>query len=170
MTMRRTDPNGPGWIARHPARTTIVVGCGAVVAFGAYLVGVSLLGTAAEPDPGPLTFGRYVAVFGGAYPGLAVATVVLLLLLIPDGRLTGRLRTSVTTVALAAATAFAIVQILDDHPMDHAGTPNPLGFTIPSPYQDVLTSAGVLVLVAALVVAIVTVPGRIRRRSPRTGR
>ncbi len=64
-------------------------------------------------------------------------------------------------MCLVGTTAGVIVQLLDDHVLNHAGTDNPLGIGIPSPYQDYLTGLALLVLAAAFVGALITAPARI---------
>ena len=105
----------------------------------------------------------------GAWPaGTVVAWIpclaTLLLLLIPDGHLDGTWRLRLSTLAAWGAIAFAAVQSLDDHVFNHAGTDNPLGFSIPFPFQDLLSLAGLVVLGVAFAGALVALPGRLRGR------
>ena len=96
---------------------------------------------------------------GGATPFLLAGLVVWSLLLVPAARLEGSWTRRFGALCLVGTVAGVIVQLLDDHVLNHAGTDNPLGIAIPSPIQDYLTGLALLVLAVALVGALLTAPG-----------
>ena len=105
--------------------------------------------------------GPWLAWPGGTTPFFVAGLVVWCLLLVPAARLEGRWTRTFGALCLAGTTAGVIVQLLDDHVLNHAGTGNPLGIAIPSPYQDYLTGLALLVLAVGLFGALSTAPGRI---------
>lgn len=99
-----------------------------------------------------------------------MGVAVLGLLLVPDGRLDGPLRGRIAWLAWRATLGFALVQLLDDHILNHAGVDNPLGFSIPSPYQDLLSLVGLVGLAVAGAAALATLPSRLIARRRRAAR
>jgi hypothetical protein len=86
---------------------------------------------------------------GGATPFLVAGLVVWSLLLVPAARLEGSWTRRFGALCLVGTVAGVIVQLLDDHVLNHAGADNPLGIAIPSPIQD--AGLALLVLAVALV-------------------
>lgn len=103
----------------------------------------------------------WIAWAGGTVPFLAPGVIIWALLMIPTGTLTGRWTIRFATVALASTIAGSVMQLLDDHVMNHAGTNNPLGFSLP--LQDYLELPVLALMVICLVGGFVTMPGRILR-------
>jgi hypothetical protein len=103
----------------------------------------------------------WIAWPGGASPFLIIGLVVWLVLLIPAARLEDTWTRRCAGLCLAGVAGGVIVQLLDDHVFNHAGTDNPLGIDIPFPIQDLLTSVGLLAVGAALLGALLTLPARI---------
>ena len=147
-------------IAEHPVRAVLLFAAGAAIAYASYVTGLAMFAT----DEEATLFGRFVAWPGGTLPPLALEAVVLGVLLIPDGRLDGRWCLTIAITTWWVALVFALFQLLDDHLMGHAGTENPLGLAIPSPYQDLLELPMIAALVGALVVAVLTLPFRLWKR------
>ena len=100
---------------------------------------------------------------------LAAGAIVLALLLIPDGRFDGRWRWRLARLTWWTAIAFAVLQLLDDHLLGQAGTANPAGVEIPSPFQDLLELPLLAMLSLGLLGALVSLPVRVFKRRKRTG-
>lgn len=98
---------------------------------------------------------------GGTAAFLVPGVIIWTLLMIPTGTLTGRWTIRFATVALASTIAGSVMQLLDDHVMNHPGTNNPLGFSLP--LQDYLELPVLALMAICLVGGFVTMPGRILR-------
>ena len=115
---------------------------------------------------GDLAFDRgwgiapWIAWPGGASVFLIPGAVIWALLMIPSGRMTGIWTRRFATITISATVMGAVMQLLDDHVMNHPGTNNPLGFSLPM--QDYLELLPLLLVVVSLIGALVTIPGRIR--------
>jgi hypothetical protein len=148
---------------RRPARTAVLLAAFAAVGLASIFLGESHFGTAGgwrRGSPGRVAPPHF----------LVAGLVVWSLLLVPAARLEGSWTRRFGALCLAGTTAGVIVQLLDDHVLNNAGTDNPLGIAIPSPYQDYLTGLALLVLAAALVGALITAPGRIAGNRRAAGR
>ena len=140
---------------RRPARTAVVL-----AAFAAVGLASVFLGDVAFRHGWSMA--QWLAWPGGATPFFVAGLVVWSLLLVPAARLEGSWTRRFGALCLAGTAAGVIVQLLDDHVLNHAGTDNPLGIAIPSPFQDYLTGRlALLVLAVAFVGALITAPGRI---------
>jgi len=149
----------------HPRRAFGGLLLGACLTYAAYRTGHAILSpTEGMPADDRSLVGRFVAWPGGAWPPLAAGTLILGTLLLPDGRFEGRWRTRLAVVTAWATIAFAALQLLDDHIMDQAGTPNPLGVEIPYPVQDLLEIAVIAVLAVSLGASLISLPVRLVRR------
>jgi hypothetical protein len=138
---------------RRPARTAVLL-----AAFAAVGLASAFLGDVAFRHGWSMA--PWLAWPGGATPFL-LAGLVWSLLLVPAARLEGSWTRRFGALCLVGTVAGVIVQLLDDHVLNHAGTDNPLEIAIPSPIQDYLTGLALLVLAVALVGALLTAPGRI---------
>jgi hypothetical protein len=89
--------------------------------------------------------------------------ITWLLILVPSGRVEGPWTRRSAAVLVTGTALGALVQLLDDHVFNHAGTDNPLGISIPWPFQDLLTLAALLLVGAALLGTLITLPIRVAR-------
>lgn len=105
---------------------------------------------------------RFIAWPAGTAPFFIAGSAVWVLGLIPHGRIEGRWTRRSMVGGLSATVAGAVIQLLDDHVFNHPGIENPLGFSIPYPFQDLLTFAALVMMGAALLGVLVTMPGKIR--------
>jgi hypothetical protein len=92
---------------------------------------------------------------------LARSAVVLGILLVAGGRLEARWRSLAARTVWWSTLCFAVLQLLDDHLLDQAGTSNPLNLEIP--YQDLLEIPVLALLVVVFVGTLVTLPFRLVR-------
>jgi len=154
-------------VDRASGRTGSIRRAAMLAAAGALAAGSLWYGSVALETGSSLPLGRWVAWLGGTVPPIAIGVAVLGLLLVPDGRLDGPIRRKLAWLAWRMTLGFVVVQLLDDHIFDHAGMDNPLGISIPFPYQDLLSLVGLVGLAVAGVGALVTLPSRlIARRTP----
>jgi len=117
-------------VRREPAKATLALMVGAGIAYASYRGAGNLF----DGDGDQNLLGRFVAWPGGTWPALSAGALVVGLLLVPDPRLEGRRRWAIARVTWWTTLVFAIFQIFDDHLTGHAGTPNPLNVSIPSPH------------------------------------
>jgi MFS family permease len=156
------------WAQRRPAAATVVFAGCAAGASACYLIGAALLAPSEGlPEDQRSLLGRFVAWPGGTSVCFAIGTVILGLLLIPDGRFDGRWRWRLARITWWSTIAFAVLQLLDDHLMGQAGTSNPAHVAIPSPYQDLAELPVMALLATALAAALVSLPFRVVKRSGR---
>jgi len=157
-------------LARRPVGSVLALAVGAVVAYLCYHVGAMLLApTEGLPADQRSLVGRFVAWPGGTMIPLAAGAIVLALLLIPDGRFDGRWRWRLARLTWWTAIAFAVLQLLDDHLLGQAGTANPAGVEIPSPFQDLLELPLLAALSLGLLGALVSLPVRVFKRRKMAG-
>lgn len=167
--MRARVKRANTWLRTHPMRGLLALAAGAALAFGCYRWGRVLLAPSEGlPEGERSLFGRFLAWPGGTYIAFGLGTIVLGLLLVPDGRLDGRWRWLAARAVWWATIVFATLQMFDDHLLDQAGTSNPLGVEIPYPFQDLLEIPCLLLLGVVFLGGLVTLPARLLRRKAPT--
>ncbi len=150
------------WLATHPVKATLVLAFCAAITYASYRIGRSLLEpTRALPEGQRSLVGRYFAWPGGMWVAFAFGTVAMATLLIPDGRIDGKLRFLLARVIWWSTATFAFLQFFDDHLLDQAGTGNPSGIYIPYPIQDLAELPVIGAIVISLLLGIVSLPWRI---------
>ncbi len=138
----------------RPMRTAVLLAGGVAVA------GLSLVAGNRAFDEG-WSAAAWVAWLSGTLPFLIPGLVLWLLLLIPSGRIEAPWTRKIASLVLIAVGLGTVLQLLDDHVMGHAGTDNPLGFSIP--FQDYLQIPVMALLALGALGTVVTLPGRVLR-------
>lgn len=114
------------------------------------------------------TGARWLAWPGGATVFFVPAFISWLLLLVPSGRVDGRWTRRVAVMIIWGTATGGIVQLLDDHVFNHPGTENPLGISIPFPFQDLLTLVALVLLGVGFLGTLITFPQRLAARNRRS--
>ena len=112
---------------------------------------------------------KWIAWPGGTAVFFVPALFFWLLLLVPTRRIEGKWASRAAAVLLTGTALGIPVQLLDDHVMNHPGTQNPLGVSIPFPLQDLLTFVAlVLVVLAGLLGILIALSAWLISRPPRS--
>lgn len=127
---------------RHPLTMGLILLGGCIIAIASALIGTKAF------EQG-WSNAAWLAWPSGVIPFFIPGLILWLLLLIPPGPLENRWTRRVAMTLVTSVALGAIVQLLDDHVLNHAGTDNPLGFSLP--YQDFATTVPLIMLAVALV-------------------
>lgn len=145
---------------QEPRTTLVILIIGCMIAIGSALVGTKGFEEGWSASP-------WLAWPSGMLPFLVPGFVAWLLLLVPPGPLENPWTRRIGTTLIVAVVLGSVLQLLDDHVMGHAGTDNPLGFSIP--FQDWLTAVPLTMLgvafVGTLLVTVYRLARYLRRKS-----